>query len=111
MPPANWRVSPEPAVILDRAPSRTGEKASERQTRGLTAANAVGSFSSGRFARELIRSSSRHPTVSAWDHEGAITDFTAAIEAFPRPTSAFRLRVEAKAFAGDKNGAEDELRR
>ncbi|HSQ56859.1 MAG TPA: hypothetical protein VLM40_14045, partial [Gemmata sp.] len=48
--------------------------------------------------------------LSAGDYEGAIADFTAAIEAFPQLTNAFRQRAETKSLAGDQHGAEDDMR-
>jgi len=44
------------------------------------------------------------------DYEGAITDFTSAIEVIPGLTNAYRHRAEAKALAGDREGAEIDLR-
>ena len=49
--------------------------------------------------------------LAAADYDGAISDFTAAIDAFPGLANAYRHRAEAKALAGDKNGAEDDLMR
>jgi tetratricopeptide (TPR) repeat protein len=43
------------------------------------------------------------------NYEPAIADFTAAIEAFPGLTNAYRHRAEAKALAGDREGAEIDL--
>jgi tetratricopeptide (TPR) repeat protein len=43
-------------------------------------------------------------------YEGAIADFTAAIKAFPGLTNAYRHRADAKALAGDQEGAEFDLR-
>lgn len=48
--------------------------------------------------------------LDAGDYEGAIADFTAAIEAFPQLTNAYRHRAEAKVLAGDREGAEGDLR-
>jgi tetratricopeptide (TPR) repeat protein len=47
--------------------------------------------------------------LDAGNYEGAIADFTAAIEGFPRLTNAYRHRAEAKALAGDREGAEIDL--
>jgi tetratricopeptide (TPR) repeat protein len=44
------------------------------------------------------------------NYEAAIADFTAAIEAFPGLTNAYRHRAEAKALAGDRAGAEIDMR-
>ena len=44
------------------------------------------------------------------DYQGAIADFTAAIEAFPALTNAYRHRAEARALAGDRKQAEEDLR-
>ena len=47
--------------------------------------------------------------LDAGDYEGAIADLTAAIEAYPRLTNAYRHRAEAKALAGDQDGAETDM--
>ena len=47
--------------------------------------------------------------LAAGDYEGAVSDFTAAINGFPGLTNAYRHRAEAKALAGDKNGADADL--
>ncbi|MBL4850151.1 MAG: tetratricopeptide repeat protein [Planctomycetes bacterium] len=49
--------------------------------------------------------------LTAGDFPGAIVDFTAAIEAFPRLTNALRLRAEARGFAGDASGANEDRQR
>lgn len=43
------------------------------------------------------------------NYEAAIADFTAAIKAFPGLTNAYRHRAEAKALAGDREGAEIDM--
>jgi hypothetical protein len=48
--------------------------------------------------------------LAAGDYHGAIADLTVAIEAFPKLTNAYRQRAAAKAFAGDQQGAADDLR-
>jgi serine/threonine-protein kinase len=48
--------------------------------------------------------------LDAGNYEGAIADFTAAIDAYPRLTNAYRHRAEAKALAGDRDGAEIDIR-
>jgi predicted Zn-dependent protease len=47
--------------------------------------------------------------LDAGNYEAAIADFTAAIEAFPELTNAYRHRADAKALAGDREGAETDL--
>ncbi|MGO8750552.1 MAG: tetratricopeptide repeat protein [Thermoguttaceae bacterium] len=49
--------------------------------------------------------------LAAGDYGGAISDFTAAIDAFPWLVNAYRHRAEARALAGDKNGANEDLMR
>ena len=44
------------------------------------------------------------------DYQGAIADFTAAIEAFPQLTNAYRQRAEARDLVGDRKGAEEDMR-
>jgi tetratricopeptide (TPR) repeat protein len=41
---------------------------------------------------------------------GAIADFTAAVEAYPQLTNAYRHRAEARGLVGDQKGAEEDLR-
>jgi hypothetical protein len=47
--------------------------------------------------------------LDAGDYRGAIADFTAAIEAFPQLTNAYRYRAEARAIIGDSKGSAEDL--
>ena len=64
----------------------------------------------GLLGREGVLLIGAHEELAAGDCEGAISDFTLALETFPQLTNAYRHRAEAKARLGDKQGANDDLR-